>query len=41
MTGTLRCWRYRLTRRCSDPDLVEDALQDTFVAAWKGGEPVS
>jgi len=26
----------RLARRCSDPDLVDDALQDTFVAAWKG-----
>ena len=25
----------RLRRRCSDPDLVDDALQDTFVAAWK------
>jgi len=26
----------RLKRRCSDPDTVADALQDTFVAAWKG-----
>lgn len=25
----------RLTRRCSDPDLVADALQDCFVAAWR------
>lgn len=25
----------RLRRRCADPDLVEDALQDTFVAVWK------
>lgn len=25
----------RLRRRCSDPDLVADALQDTFVAVWK------
>ncbi|HET9422491.1 MAG TPA: RNA polymerase sigma factor [Nocardioides sp.] len=27
--------RLRLQRRSSDPDLVADALQDTFVAAWK------
>ena len=26
----------RLTRRCSDPDLVADALQDCFTAAWRG-----
>jgi RNA polymerase sigma-70 factor (ECF subfamily) len=26
----------RLARRCSDRDAVADALQDTFVAAWKG-----
>jgi RNA polymerase sigma-70 factor (ECF subfamily) len=26
----------RLRRRCSDRDLVADALQDTFVAAWDG-----
>lgn len=26
----------RLMRRCNDPDVVADALQDTFVAAWKG-----
>lgn len=26
----------RLARRCNDRDLVDDALQDTFVAAWKG-----
>lgn len=25
----------RLGRRCSDPDLVDQALQDTFVAVWK------
>lgn len=25
----------RLRRRCADPDAVEDALQDTFVAAWR------
>ena len=25
----------RLQRRTSDPDLVADALQDTFVAVWK------
>ena len=27
--------RLRLQRRSSDPDLVADALQDTFVAVWK------
>lgn len=26
----------RLARRCNDRDLVDDALQDTFLAAWKG-----
>jgi RNA polymerase sigma-70 factor (ECF subfamily) len=26
----------RLRRRCNDPDLVLDVLQDTFVAVWKG-----
>jgi len=26
----------RLARRCADRDAVADALQDTFVAAWKG-----
>jgi RNA polymerase sigma-70 factor (ECF subfamily) len=25
----------RLSRRCSDPDAVADALQDCFVAVWK------
>lgn len=25
----------RLARRCSDPDLVDEALQDTFLAVWK------
>lgn len=25
----------RLRRRCSNPDLVVDALQDTFLAVWK------
>jgi RNA polymerase sigma-70 factor (ECF subfamily) len=25
----------RLRRRCSDPDVVADALQDCFVAVWK------
>ena len=25
----------RLARRCNDPELVADALQDTFVAAWQ------
>lgn len=26
----------RLAHRCSDPDVVADALQDCFTAAWKG-----
>lgn len=26
----------RLRRRCADADLVADALQDTFMAAWRG-----
>jgi len=25
----------RLSRRCADPDLVDQALQDTFVAVWR------
>ena len=25
----------RLARRCNDPDLVADAVQDTFVAVWR------
>lgn len=25
----------RLSRRCADPDAVDDALQDTFVAVWR------
>jgi RNA polymerase sigma-70 factor (ECF subfamily) len=28
--------RLRLARRCADPDVVNDALQDTFVAVWRG-----
>jgi RNA polymerase sigma-70 factor (ECF subfamily) len=28
----------RLARRCNSPDAVADALQDTFVALWKGAE---
>jgi RNA polymerase sigma-70 factor (ECF subfamily) len=27
-------WR-RLYRRCPDPDLVDTALQDTFIAVWR------
>lgn len=27
--------RARLHRRCSQPDVVDQALQDTFVAAWR------
>jgi RNA polymerase sigma-70 factor, ECF subfamily len=26
----------RLTRRCADPTIVDEVLQDTFVAAWQG-----
>lgn len=26
----------RLRRRCSDPDVVAEAVQDTFVAVWRG-----
>ena len=26
----------RLTRRCSDPGIVEEVVQDTFVAVWRG-----
>ena len=38
----------RLRHRCSDPDVVAEAVQDTFVAVWRGadrwngaGEPVA
>jgi RNA polymerase sigma factor (sigma-70 family) len=27
--------RLRLTRRCADPDVVDAAVQDTFVAVWR------
>ena len=26
----------RLTRRCADPTVVDEVVQDTFVAVWKG-----
>jgi len=26
----------RLSRRCADPHLVDEVVQDTFVAAWRG-----
>jgi RNA polymerase sigma-70 factor (ECF subfamily) len=26
----------RLQRRCADPDRVDDAVHDTFVAVWRG-----
>jgi RNA polymerase sigma-70 factor, ECF subfamily len=26
----------RLSRRCADPNVVDEVLQDTFVAVWKG-----
>ena len=26
----------RLTRRCADPTIVDEVVQDTFVAVWKG-----
>lgn len=28
--------RVRLARRCADPDAVDTAIQDTFVAVWRG-----
>jgi RNA polymerase sigma-70 factor, ECF subfamily len=28
----------RLSRRCADPGLVEEVVQDTFVAVWKGAD---
>lgn len=28
--------RARLARRCADPDVVDAAVQDTFVAVWRG-----
>ncbi len=28
----------RLQRRCPDPDLVDDAVQDTSVAAWRSAK---
>ena len=38
----------RLQRRCADPDVVVEAVQDTFVAVWRGagswtgrGEPAA
>lgn len=38
----------RLTRRCADPDVVAEAVQDTFVAVWRSagrwdgrGEPAA
>ncbi len=26
----------RLTRRCADPSIVDEVVQDTFVAVWRG-----
>ena len=31
----------RLGRRCADPSLVDEVLQDTFVAVWKGARRFS
>ena len=31
----------RLTRRCTDPGYVEEALQDTFVAVWRRSKTYS
>jgi RNA polymerase sigma-70 factor (ECF subfamily) len=28
----------RLSRRCADPGLVEEVVQDTFVAVWRGAD---
>ena len=27
--------RFRLSRRCADPDVVDAAIQDTFVSVWR------
>ncbi|MFC4008557.1 RNA polymerase sigma factor [Nonomuraea purpurea] len=27
--------RARLARRCADPDVIDDALQETFLAVWR------
>jgi RNA polymerase sigma-70 factor (ECF subfamily) len=31
----------RLSRRCSDPAIVDEVLQDTFVAVWRGAKGFS
>jgi RNA polymerase sigma-70 factor (ECF subfamily) len=31
----------RLSRRCADPGLVEEVIQDTFVGVWKGAKRYS
>lgn len=44
--GAMRClyerhapWlSVRLTRRCNDPEVVADVLQDAFVAVWRGAD---
>ncbi len=28
----------RLSRRCADPDTVDDAVQDTFIAVWRSAQ---
>jgi RNA polymerase sigma-70 factor (ECF subfamily) len=28
--------RARLRRRCADPDIVDEVVQDTFLAVWRG-----
>ena len=28
----------RLARRCADPGIVDEAVQDTFVAVWRGAD---
>lgn len=30
--------RARLSRRCADPDVVSNAIQDTFVAVWRSAK---
>ncbi|WP_049574235.1 RNA polymerase sigma factor [Nonomuraea sp. SBT364] len=30
--------RARLARRCADPDVVDDALQETFLAVWRSAD---
>ncbi len=33
--------RARLTRRCNDASLIDEVVQDTFVAIWQGAKRYS